>query len=56
MEINVKCGVQGLEITSGCSLGAGLPGQARSKWVKVNQSESKQHGERLKAEGKTLKF
>jgi hypothetical protein len=50
MEIHLKCGVQGLEITSGYSLGAGLPGQAGSKWIKLNQSESNQHEERLKAE------
>jgi hypothetical protein len=39
LEIHLKCAVQALEITSGYSLEAGLPGQARSKWIKVNQSE-----------------
>jgi hypothetical protein len=56
LEINLKRRVQGLERPSICSLGAGFPGQAQSQWIKVNQSESNQHGERLKAEGQRLKF
>ncbi len=39
LEIDVKCGVEGLEKNSDCCLGDGLPGQARSNWVKVNQSD-----------------
>src|ERR1022692_398706 len=36
--INAKGRVWGLEKISACSLGDGLPSQAPSKWVKVNQS------------------
>jgi hypothetical protein len=41
MEIHLKCAVHGLGITFGYSLWAGFSGQARSKWIKLNQSESK---------------
>ena len=38
LENSAKCSVDGLENLLDCSLEAGLPGQAPSNWVKLNQT------------------